>query len=652
LFSRNKWLEATVEHTSRAFLGVTLQCAKCHDHKFDPIAQTDYFRMRAVFEPHHIRIDRIPDQPDRNKDGVARAFDDFQSAPTHLFIRGDETQPDTSRSLPAGTPAVLGGSFDVRPVALPIAAFNPDKRTFVIQEARASADRAVAAAVDAVTTARAALDQAGPAQKGAEDALRQAEQALQAATKPEDQTAARAAAIAATDKMARARRAATDAPLALRRAEAARVAAERARDALQRKQALAEAIVAESAANFVVEQASAALDGLIAAATDPKDESLKAPLAKATAALVEARSKLAAATSRRTSAEIESGQPLTTEYKPRALEFPRAKTSFRDTPSTAPYSQTSTGRRLALARWIVDRGNPLTARVAVNQIWARHFGEPLVRSVFDFGLRSPRPVHHELLDWLAVEFMESGWNMKRLHKLIVTSQAYRMQSSPAGVSDPNQAIDPDNNYYWRMNPRRMEAEVIRDSLLHLAGRLDSARGGPAFPVKDAEDGLRRTLYYHHARDDRMLFLTMFDAPSIEECYRRHETIVPQQALALSNSKMVFVRADEMARVLSAATSDASTADFVSAAFEHVLGRMPTEAEQAAAIDGLERLTKVEQSDAASANAAPQTGAAAGATESGKGNDTAPAQGGSTPQDRARAAFIHVLLNHNDFVTIR
>src|SRR5262249_27393535 len=80
--------------------------------------------------------------------------------------------------------------------------------------------------------------------------------------------------------------------------------------------------------------------------------------------------------------------------------------------------QTSTGRRLALARWITNRENPLTARVAVNQIWMRHFGEPLVRSVFDFGLRTPRPVHHELLDWLAVEFMESGWNMKRLHRLI------------------------------------------------------------------------------------------------------------------------------------------------------------------------------------------------------------------------------------------
>lgn len=679
MFNRNKVLDTTVEHTSRAFLGVTLQCAKCHDHKFDPIAQADYYRMRAVFEPCHIRIDRIPGQPDRIKGGVVRAFDDFHDTATHLFIRGDETRPDTSRPLAAGVPVALGGAFDVKPIALPVSAFNPDKRTFVIQEARTSAENAVATAVDGVKSARAALEQAITAQTAASQALREAEQVLQGATKAEDQATARTAAIAATEKLARARRAAIDAPQALRRAEAAQAVAERVREslaallaveqledegakessaniwadaarqtvAMQRKQAVAEAIVAEAAAQQAVEQASAALDGLITAATDPKDESLKAVLAKSTAGLVDVRSKLAAASGRRTTAEAEIGMPLTTDYKPRSLDFPRAKIAFRDVPSTAPYSKTSTGRRLALARWIASRENPLTARVAVNQIWARHFGEPLVRSVFDFGLRSPRPLHHELLDWLAVEFMESGWNMKRLHKLIVTSQAYRMQSSPLGSDDPNQVIDPDNNYYWRMNPRRMEAEVIRDSLLHLAGRLDPAQGGPALPVAAAEEGLRRTIYYHHARDNQMLFLTMFDAASVEECYRRHETIVPQQALALSNSKMAFDRAEEIARRVFAEMNDGSAADFVNAAFEQVLGREPTADEQATALDGLEGLLAVETAEAitnsAQSGSSPARGDAAAKVA---------ARVSATPHDRARAAFIHVLLNHNDFVTIR
>src|SRR5262249_51975442 len=204
---RNKWLDSTIEHTARAFLGVTMQCARCHDHKFDPIAQADYYRLRAVFEPYHIRIDRVPGQPDRVKDGVVRAFDDYLKTPTHLFVRGDEAQPDTSRALAAATPIVFGGNLEIQPVALPVSAFNPDKRPFVIQEARANADSAVAGAVEGVKAARAALDPSKQAQTAAEDALRQAEQALQAATKPEDQATARAAAIAATEKLARARRA-------------------------------------------------------------------------------------------------------------------------------------------------------------------------------------------------------------------------------------------------------------------------------------------------------------------------------------------------------------------------------------------------------------------------------------------------------------
>jgi hypothetical protein len=676
IFSRNKWLDMTIEHTSRAFLGITLQCARCHDHKFDPIAQADYYRMRAVFEPYQIRIDRVPGQPDRTKDGVSRTFDDYLETPTHLFVRGDETQPDTSQSLSAGVPAVLGGTFEVRPISLPVTAYNPDKRQFVIDEARGKSENAVAVAAESHKSAQAALEQALLALKTTEDSQCETEQIFLAATNPEDKATARSAVVAATSAHAQARKAAHDAPLAVRRAEAVKVAAEKARDALaavlaveqledagakefdpsawsdaaqsalasQRQQALADAIVAELMAQQKVDQATEAVDGLIAASTDSKDESLNASLAKATAALVDARTILATVSSQRITAESTCVQPLTTDYKPRALEFPRAKVTYRDTPSNAPYSKTSTGRRLALARWITDRENPLTARVAVNQIWTRHFGEPLVRSVFDFGLRTPLPVHHDLLDWLAVDFMESGWDMKRLHRMIVTSHAYQMRSSSVDADDPNLKIDPDNHYYWRMNPRRMEAEVIRDSMLHLAGRLDASQGGPDSPVAMAESGTRRSIYYRYARSDRMLFLTMFDAPSAEECYRRHETIVPQQALALFNSKLVFDRADEIARVISKEVGDGSNDNFVRAAFELLLGRIPTKSEQLTAVDGLDRLASVESTQLASA--AKTEGAIA------DGNTAAAQQTDATQRELARSAFIHVLLNHNDFITIR
>src|SRR5262249_33179522 len=128
---------------------------------------------------------------------------------------------------------------------------------------------------------------------------------------------------------------------------------------------------------------------------------------------------------------------------------------------TESFPKNSSGRRLALARWITSKDNPLAARVAVNHIWLRHFGAPLVGTVFDFGKHGQPPTHPALLDWLAVEFMERGWSMKRMHRLIVTSTAYRMDSS----SEPTAAaLDPDNRWLWRMNVRRMEAETVRDSL--------------------------------------------------------------------------------------------------------------------------------------------------------------------------------------------
>ena len=125
---------------------------------------------------------------------------------------------------------------------------------------------------------------------------------------------------------------------------------------------------------------------------------------------------------------------------------------------------------MTLARWIANRDNALTARVAVNHIWLRHFGAALVPTVFDFGLNGAAPWHPQLLDWLAVEFMESGWSMKHMHRLIVTSQAYRRDSF--ATSPENLARDVDNVYLWRMNARRMEAEIVRDSVLAVSGGLD------------------------------------------------------------------------------------------------------------------------------------------------------------------------------------
>jgi chemotaxis protein histidine kinase CheA len=658
IFNRNVWLASTVEHTSRAFLGLTIQCARCHDHKFDPISQADYYRLRAFFEPYQIRVDRVPGESDRAKAGLPRAFDDFLDRPTFLFVRGEESRPDTSRPLRPSTPAVLGGEVRIEPIPLPLTASSPDKRPFVIDEAKAEADRAVDRARTVAAEARRRLEQAEEAVSAAWSAVEKAGATVVAAA---DKSASLAAATVAMEGLAHAEQAADDAreergvaeaalTLAFSKRTALRavLAAERLEDegakasgspswveaarsasAHQRALALADANHEVRLARRDSARAQRTLDELRRAAKVPDDAKSKDARAKAAASLGESQARLAKADKQLAQAQSLARGPLTIDYTPRPLEFPRAKTTYRDTPSNAPYSKVSTGRRLALARWIVNRRNPLAARVAVNHVWARHFGEPLVGAMSDFGLRSARPELSDLLDWLAVELMDSGWSLKHLHRLIVTSEAYRMRSSDTGPDDPNLRIDPDNRYAWRMDARRMEGEVIRDSLLLLAGRLDPTIGGPDLPIEFAEAGRRRTIYYRVARDERIPLLTAFDAPNVEDCYRRHETIVPQQALAMINSGMVLTRAGQIATEIEHELGAApSRAAFVAAAFEDILGRAPSVAEQSECESALARL--------------------AGAF----GSEGAAATPGRTPEARARSALVHVLLNHNDFITIR
>src|SRR5262249_15327776 len=147
----------------------------------------------------------------------------------------------------------------------------------------------------------------------------------------------------------------------------------------------------------------------------------------------------------------------------------------------------SSGRRMAWARWLTRPDHPLTARVFVNRVWQRYFGEGIVVTSDNFGHLGARPTHPELLDWLAGEFVENHWPMKALHKLIVTSSVYR-QSSIADSSNP-QAIDPGNQLLWRQRLRRLESEIIRDAVLGASGTLDCAQGGPPVPIEPHDDGL-------------------------------------------------------------------------------------------------------------------------------------------------------------------
>ncbi len=595
-FNRNVWLERTVEHTGKAFLGVTLNCARCHDHFFDPFTQREFYAFRAIFEPHDVRTDRLPGVPDVNADGLPRVYDSKLAEPTYLFVRGDEKRPDKKHPLAPAVPAALGGSFQIKPVQLPRLASAPDKRDFVIAEtvaaSKAAAERA-AANVPAlrrtatISVARACL---GPTMmQVARAAAAQRSLELLAVGEWEQQ-------------IARERHAALLSVLK----------AERLEDA------------GRSGSPEWKEVATAARQAQRRAALlDARRQLRQAQLerwfgdAKVRAA---APKKVAAAEKALAAAEAEARKPADTAY------------TRRNVPT---YPATSSGRRLALARWITDRQNPLAARVAMNHVWLRHFGRALVPTEFDFGRNGQAPTHPALLDWLAAEFMDRGWSMKAMHRLLVTSAAYRMASTP---EPEGLARDPEDRYLWRFAPRRLEAESVRDSLLAVAGNLDPAMGGPDLDHHLGLSSRRRSLYFRHAAEKQMEFLTTFDAANVTECYRRSQSIVPQQALALANSSLALAQSRLLARALSKEAGPGADDLFIRAGFEQVLGRPPSANEQAACRKFL--------ADQAALLADRKKLTAFGAGAPG------PVPPSAGPALRARESLIHVLLNHHEFVTIR
>lgn len=529
-FNRNVWLQDTVDYSAASLLGLTLKCARCHNHKYDPIPQTDYYRWRAFFEPHEVRTDRVAGEADVEKNGLARVYDAEAARPTYRFVRGNEANPDTAVALQAGVPVLFGVTAPTAtPVTLPVEAYFPDGRGFV----------------------------PGDLVKQARAEIAKAEQALaKARAKPEPDAVVTAA--AKTLEAARASLPALE----------ARIAADLAAMATP---------VAASAPELAVKA---------------RELELAANRLKAEAQLTMGQHDLSNKKAEAAAAKFEAAAKL---LKEPAEGY---------TPIGPKYPVTSTGRRSALAAWIASKENPLTARVAMNHMWMRHFGKPLVATVFNFGRSGKAPTHPELLDWLAVEFMERDWDMKAMHRLMVLSRAYRLQSAEQAAQAK---LDPDNVTLWRANVRRMTAENVRDNLLALAGKLDRTMGGPEIDEKQGQEVYRRSLYFRHTPDLQMEMLQVFDAASPIECFERSESIVPQQALALANSKLSADMAGEIA----------ASVQGVEEAFERVLGRKPTSPEQAAAEEFVAAQT-VHFGDAA----------------------------------RARRSLVHVLLNHNDFVTVR
>jgi len=792
-FNRTSWLDETIQHTFKAMLGMTFNCAKCHDHKYDPITQAEYYGLRAFFEPYQIRTDSVGGVLDFERDGIPRAFDCNLAAETWIHIRGDDRNPDLSRPITPVVPAFLQLSLPtIEAVKLPPEAVQPGLRPEVLAALRQAAAEAVTKAQQKLQSAReleekirlAALMPEEPAlpeqpavllqedftnwpadrwkvsggtwmpvdgglqqtQTGATEALLQLQQPLHGdfetqleytplggeqwksaglhfdavdgdrftvylssyAAGPKVQIAWRqggiqdyppdamqqrkvdlnqrqrltvrvrgqllnvlvndelalvktlpfarrngslelmafdcvavfhrltisslpasvkmqgaaaelspAAALAAVDAAAKQLlRAEAEAGLIELRA-AAELAAIHNPETAESASAAIAAVTAERAAAVLAADAAAAEARRVLSIAVPEKQ------AELTRAAEQADAALAAL---KTSPLPAAWTPLTGALKTLESNLETEESRRR------PFPRTSTGRRSALAAWITSPQNPLTARVAVNHLWVRHFGRGLTPSVFDFGRKGVRPTHPRLLDWLATELLEHNWSMKHVHRLIVLSATYRMSSTALHAAPETLNTDPENRWYWRGSAVRLEAQSVRDSLLALSGELDLTMGGPTIPAGD-ESSRRRSLYYFHSHNEHQKFLSMFDDANVLECYRRADSIVPQQALALENSSLVQQAAAKTAVILAAeAAQQSGLADaagglefdrqFVRLGFRRILCCEATESELHAGVDFLQQM----RTDAGGTDAA-----AAG---------------------RAQVALVVALLNHNDFMTVR
>jgi len=262
-------------------------------------------------------------------------------------------------------------------------------------------------------------------------------------------------------------------------------------------------------------------------------------------------------------------------------------------PLNLPVDAPEGERRLALARWIGDPANPLPARVMVNRIWHYHFGRGIVATPSDFGFNGAAPSHPELLDWLASRYIAEGWRLKPIHRLIVLSAAYRQSSR---IDPRAREVDAQNRLVWRMTPRRLEAEAVRDAILASSGLLDDRMGGPGYNIWEKNsnyvaiykpraelgpDAFRRMVYQFKPRSQQDPTFGSFDCPDAAlVAPRRNTSTTALQALDLLNSRFVVQQSEAFARRI-AAEAGPDPERQVERAFALALARTPTTAERSA-----------------------------------------------------------------------
>jgi hypothetical protein len=497
--SRNKEMNLTIDDTidnmGKSFLGLSVSCARCHDHKFDPIPQRDYYALYGVFN------------------SIRYSFP------------GAEIYPH-----PAEMVALVGGEEAEK-------FYARQKELSDIDDAieRLKSERGVAARNKKMKEEAAAKTEA-PAAPGKEAKPSEAKRDNETGAGAEDKSAAGE--------------------------HSEKLPADYDRDIVDNQKA--------QASKRMPDEVEAEWTSVHKRRTELHASYTNVPKAYAVTEGAPANARI-----------HRKGNP-----KSLGDEVPRGFLTILN-PGGAPQipkDHRGSGREF-LAGWIADAKNPLTARVMVNRIWAYHFGKGVVQTPNDFGARGGTPTHPELLDWLASRFIEGGWSIKKMHRMIMLSHAYRMAGDAAGASR-NSAIDVNNDYLWRFNRRRLEAEEIRDSILAVSGSIDRTMGGEhPFPPEPTwkfsqhvqffavYDTNRRSVYLMQQRLKKHPFLEIFDgADTNATTDSRGQSVTPVQALFLMNSPFMHEQSERFAgRVEHASDTLRGRIDY---AFRLAYGRAP------------------------------------------------------------------------------
>jgi hypothetical protein len=508
----------TLEIVGTGLLGLTLNCARCHSHKFDPIPQEDYYRLMAILTPAYnprawrpviafepkIQDRGLPDVSPADQAEITRSNDDVDGRVTELRQKLTELRGPHEARL-----------FEARLATLP-------------EEIRADTKAAIQTAKEKRTEVQKYL----------------AAKFAGLAVKPEDVTAA----LSEPEK-------ASAAELEARIASA---------DAQRRKW------------------------GKIQALYDVENPPPTHLLVRGSE---------------------ESPGPEVPPGFVRVL----CRSDAQALPRIVPPTDGTSGRRTALARWLTKPDSPasaLLARVMVNRIWQQLYGRGIVPTPDNFGAQGQSPTHPELLEWLSNRFVNDGWRIKPLVKLMMTSTAYRQASHrdpsiPSSVNADPETVDPGNELLWRARLRRLESEVVRDSILAVSGKLNRTAGGPPVPIDARPDGMvvvakdhlasaadpwRRSVYLVTRRAYNLSLLTIFDQPLVAtNCLKRDSSAVPLQSLVMLNDAFLAEQAEYFANRIEQ-TATASHERRIDVAFRLALARQPNASETTACNELLRRQT--------------------------------------------------------------